>query len=39
MKKNANYHYYVEGEDEKSLLDVLKIDMKCIESNVTHLYI
>lgn len=32
MKKNANYHYYVEGEDEKSLLDVLKSDMKCIES-------
>lgn len=24
MKKNVNYHYYVEGENEKSLLDVLK---------------
>ena len=24
MKKNATYHYYVEGEDEKSLMDALK---------------
>lgn len=32
MKKNATYHYYVEGEDEKNLLDVLKSELKCIES-------
>ena len=32
MKKNAIYHYYVEGEDEKKLLDVLKRDLCCIES-------
>ena len=32
MKKNVNYHYYVEGENEKSLLDVLKSELKCIES-------
>lgn len=32
MKKNANYHYYVEGEDEKRLLDALKSELKCIES-------
>ena len=32
MRKNATYHYYVEGEDEKSLLDALKSELKCIES-------
>ena len=32
MKKSANYHYYVEGQDEKSLLEVLKRDIKCIRS-------
>lgn len=32
MKKNATYHYYVEGEDEKSILDALKSELKCIES-------
>lgn len=32
MKKNVTYHYYVEGEDEKSLLDALKSELKCIES-------
>lgn len=32
MKKNSTYHYYVEGEDEKSLLDALKSDLKCIQS-------
>ncbi|MGN0334464.1 MAG: hypothetical protein ACI4DV_02210 [Lachnospiraceae bacterium] len=25
MKKNRIYHYYVEGEDEKSLLNALKM--------------
>lgn len=32
MRRKATYHYYVEGEDEKSLLDVLKSDLRCIES-------
>ncbi len=32
MRKKAIYHYYVEGEDEKSLLEVLKRDLGCIES-------
>lgn len=32
MGKKAIYHYYVEGEDEKSLLNALKRDMGCIES-------
>lgn len=32
MRKKAIYHYYVEGEDERSLLNVLKRDIGCIES-------
>lgn len=32
MRKKAIYHYYVEGEDERSLLNTLKRDMGCIES-------
>lgn len=32
MRKRLNYQYYVEGEDEKRLLDVLKRDLRCIES-------
>jgi len=32
MRKKATYHYYVEGEDEKSLLEALKRDLCCIES-------
>lgn len=32
MKKREIYHYYVEGEDEKKLLEVLKRDFGCIES-------
>ena len=32
MRRKETYHYYVEGEDEKSLLDVLKSDLRCIES-------
>lgn len=32
MRKKDSYHYYVEGEDEKRLLDVLKRDLRCIES-------
>ncbi len=32
MKKRMNYQYYVEGEDEKNLLNVLKQDFQCIES-------
>lgn len=32
MRRKAIYHYYVEGEDEKKLFDVLKQDLCCIES-------
>lgn len=32
MRRKAIYHYYVEGEDEKKLFDVLKKDLCCIES-------
>ena len=32
MRKKDIYHYYVEGEDEKKLLDVLKGELGCIES-------
>ena len=32
MRRKATYHYFVEGEDEKSLLNVLKSDLGCIES-------
>lgn len=32
MRKNEIYHYYVEGENEKKLLEVLKRDLGCIES-------
>lgn len=42
MRRKEIYHYYVEGEDEKKLLEVLKRDLGCIESgkvekvNVVH---
>lgn len=32
MRKKAVYHYYVEGEDEISLLNALKMELGCIES-------
>lgn len=38
MRKNVNYHYYVEGEDEKSVLNVLKRDVKCIESGKVEVF-
>lgn len=31
MKKQLNYQYYVEGEDEKCLLNTLKTDLRCIQ--------
>lgn len=30
MKRQVNYQYYVEGETEKYLLDILKTEMRCI---------
>ncbi len=30
MGKNTNYQYYVEGDDEKCILNVLKTDLRCI---------
>lgn len=38
MRKKAIYHYYVEGEDERSLLNTLKRDMGCIESGTKTNY-
>ena len=32
MGKEKYYQYFVEGEDEKKLVDVLKSDMKLIVS-------
>lgn len=32
MRKQQPVHYYVEGEDEKSLLEALKRDLGCIET-------
>ena len=32
MKKESIYHYYVEGDDEKSVLDALKRDLGCVKS-------
>lgn len=32
MEKREIYHYYVEGDDEKRLLDVLKREVGCIKS-------
>ena len=31
MTKKTNIQYYVEGDDEKKLIDVLKRDMRCIQ--------
>ena len=31
MKKKLKYIYFVEGEDEKHLIDTLKSDMQCIQ--------
>ncbi|MFW5652150.1 MAG: hypothetical protein ACOCNC_12380 [Acetivibrio ethanolgignens] len=30
MRRKPNYQYYVEGEDEKKLLNTLKTDLQCI---------
>lgn len=38
MGKRANYQYYVEGKDEKKLLDVLKMDLNCIESGKVDIF-
>lgn len=38
MKKEAIYHYYVEGDDEKSLLETLKRDMRCIKSGKVDIF-
>lgn len=30
MSRNINFQYYVEGDDEKCILNVLKTDLRCI---------
>lgn len=32
MRKNVHYQYYVEGEDEKTVLNALKTELQCIQS-------
>lgn len=32
MKQNNIYHYFVEGDDDKKLLDTLKLPLECIKS-------
>ena len=38
MKKNEVYHYYVEGHDEKKIVDILKRDMGCIKSGKVDIF-
>lgn len=38
MSRGTNYHYYVEGKDEKKLLDVMKMDLRCIESGKVDVF-
>lgn len=30
MAKNRYYHYFVEGQDEEKVVQVLKTDLRCI---------
>ena len=32
MRKNGIYQYYVEGEDDKKIVNALKQEIGCIES-------
>ena len=32
MKQKGIYHYFVEGDDDKKLLDTLKLQLGCIKS-------
>ena len=38
MGKEKYYQYFVEGEDEKKLVDVLKSDMKLIVSGKSQVF-
>lgn len=38
MKNGIYYQYYVEGEDEKKLLDVLKCDLGCIRTGKVDIF-
>ena len=38
MRREKYYQYFVEGEDEKKLVDVLKSDMKLIEAGKSQVF-
>lgn len=38
MKKKLKYHYFVEGEDEQHLVNVLKSDLRCIQSGKVQVF-
>lgn len=38
MKKSEVYHYYVEGHDEKKIVDILKREMGCIKSGRVDIF-
>ena len=38
MRKGSYYQYYVEGKDEKCLLEALKMDFRCIESGRIEIF-
>lgn len=39
MRSGLYYQYYVEGDDEKKLLEILKRDFRCIKSGKIDKYI
>lgn len=38
MRKKLRYHYFVEGEDEQRLVNVLKSDLRCIQSGKVQVF-
>lgn len=38
MSKKLKYHYFVEGEDEECLINVLKSDIQCIQTGKVHVF-
>ena len=38
MGRNETYQYYVEGKDEKAIIDVLKQEFRCIETGKVEVF-
>lgn len=38
MKKKLKYHHFVGGEDEQRLVNVLKSDLRCIQSGKVQVF-